>query len=403
MKYKNTLLAKSLLLGAVALFFVQCNEADDKLETGGDIVITDSIPTTGVYNVEATDLVVTPNFRQLEVSWKAPVNEKPAFYQVEWQGVTDDRTLYTLSVNGTEATLDNLYNTEYKVTVKAVSGEFLKSKGISTTATPTADLEAPANISDLKISPMVNRVNFVWTNPEDEDFDHIIFKVKEAGVDTFLYNVNLLGITEALAFGQLKEKTEYTCTIQTFDYIGNASEELTETFRTKTEQFLQKVGDDGEPLWSIAGFSSEETGEEEPTLAANAIDGNEDTFWHSVWSGGNFAPGVSTGKCPQYIIVDLKNEYTLSGVLLYQRKGYRNGPTSAQVEVTSGNPESTRTEWTDLGTTRNMGGESTDGAQSCVLNQVVSARYVKITILSTADPDSFVRLREIDFKVLVDE
>lgn len=128
------------------------------------------------------------------------------------------------------------------------------------------------------------------------------------------------------------------------------------------------MGDDGEPLWSIAGFSSEETGEEEPTLAANAIDGNEDTFWHSVWSGGNFAPGVSTGKCPQYIIVDLKNEYTLSGVLLYQRKGYRNGPTSAQVEVTSG-----------------------------------SARYVKITILSTADPDSFVRLREIDFKVLVDE
>lgn len=402
MKYKNTLLAKSLLLGAVALFFVQCNEADDKLETGGDIVITDSLPTTGVYNVEATDLVVTPNFRQLEVSWKAPVSEKPAFYQVEWQGVTDDQTLYTQAVNGTEATLNNLYNTEYKVTVRAVSGEFLKSKGISTTATPTADHEAPANISDLKISPMASTVSFVWTNPEDEDFDHIIFKVKEAGVDTFLYNVNLLSITNVLAFGQLKEKTEYTCTIQTFDYIGNESEVMTETFRTKTEQFLKKLDDDGKPLWEIAGFSSEETkGEFAP--AANTIDGNEDTFWHSVWNGGNFAPGMSTGKCPQYIIVDLKNEYTLSGVLLYQRKGYRNGPTSAKVEVTSGNPESTTTEWIDLGTTRNMGGESTDAAQSCILNQVVSARYVKITILSTADPESFVRLREIDFKVLVDE
>lgn len=402
MKYKNTLLAKSLLLGAVALFFVQCNEADDKLETGGDIVITDSLPTTGVYNVEATDLVVTPNFRQLEVSWKAPVSEKPAFYQVEWQGVTDDQTLYTQAVNGTEATLNNLYNTEYKVTVKAVSGEFLKSKGISTTATPTADHEAPANISDLKISAMASTVSFVWTNPEDEDFDHIIFKVKEAGVDTFLYNVNLLSITNVLAFGQLKEKTEYTCTIQTFDYIGNESEVMTETFRTKTEQFLEKLDDDGKPLWEIAGFSSEETGGE-TAPAANAIDGNENTFWHSVWSSGNFGPGVTSGKCPQYIIVDLKNEYTLSGVLLYQRKGYRNGPTSAKVEVTSGNPESATTEWIDLGTTRNMGGESTDAAQPCILNQVVSARYVKITILTTADPDSFARLREIDIKVLVDE
>lgn len=402
MKYKNTLLAKSLLLGAVALFFVQCNEADDQLETGGDIVITDSLPTTGVYHVEATDLSVTPGLRQLEVSWKAPVGEQPAFYLVEWQGVTDDKTIYTKAIEGTAATLNNLYNTEYKVTVKAVSGEFLKSTGISTTATPTADHVAPANVSDLQVNIMASSVSFAWTNPEDEDFDHTILKIQEKGVDTFLYVVNLISLTEGQAFGQLKEKTEYTYSFQTFDYIGNASEEITETFRTKTEQFLPKVDEDKKPLWSIAGFSSEETrGEMAP--AANAIDGDEDTFWHSVWNGGNFAPGVTTGKCPQYIIVDLKNEYTLSEVLLYQRKGYRNGPTSAKVEVTSGNPESSTTEWIDLGTTRNMGGESSDAAQPCLLNQVVSARYVKITILTTADPESYARLREIDFKVLVDE
>lgn len=400
MKYKNTLLAKSLLLGAVALFFVQCNEADDKLETGGDIVITDSLPTTGVYNVEATDLVVTPNFRQLEVSWKAPVSEKPAFYQVEWQGVTDDQTLYTQAVNGTEATLNNLYNTEYKVTVKAVSGEFLKSKGISTTATPTADHEAPANIGDLKISPMASTVSFVWTNPEDEDFDHIIFKVKEAGVDTFLYNVNLLSITDVLAFGQLKEKTEYTCTIQTFDYIGNASEEMTETFRTKTEQYLPKVDEDKNPLWSIAGFSSEETGGD-AGQAANAIDGKEDTFWHSVWSSGNFGPGVTTGKLPQYIIIDLQNDYTLSGVLLYRRNGNSNGPTSAKVEVTSDDPNMASANWIDLGTTKNLGGDKENGGLTCVLNQVATARYVKITVLTSAN--GFAQVREVDIKVLVDE
>lgn len=400
MTLKNRLSVKSLLLGFVALLFIQCNESDEGVTTGGDIVITDSLPTSGVYEAVPSDLSISPALRQLTVSWKAPSGAKPAFYLVEWQGITHDQTIYTQSVNDTEVTLTGLYNTEYKVTVKAVSDRYLKSQGISATAKPIEDLEAPANVSDLKINPLASTVNFSWINPEDEDFDHIILKVREENVDTFLYEVNLLSIHDMQAFGQLKEGHTYDYSIQTFDYIGNASEPLTGTFSTKFEQLLPKVDEDNRPLWEIVDYSSQET-VGDPGNAANAIDGDNGTYWHSVWYDGQFGPGVTTGKLPQFIVIDLKADYTLSGVQLYRRNGNSNGPTSAKVEATSDDPTLATAKWIDLGTTKNLGGDSNNGALTCVLNQVATARYVKITVLTSNN--GYAQVREVDIKVLVDK
>lgn len=401
MKFKGILLVKLLLLSFITLSFIQCNESDEKLTTGGDIIITDSLPTGGTYSVEPTNLDVISGLRQLKVSWEAPANETPAFYLVEWQGITSDQTVYSQSVNETEITLTNLYNTEYKVTVRAVSDKFVKSQGITKTVTPIEDHEGPENISGLEISPLASTVNFTWTNPEDEDFDHIVLKIQEQGVDTFLYAENLVSIYEAKAFGLLKEGQAYSYFIQTFDYIGNASEILEGTFNTKFEQLLKKVDDNEKPLWEIADFSSQET-RGDNGYAANAIDGKENTFWHSVWNGGDFHAGVSSGAVPQYITIDLKEDYTLSGVLLYRRSGNSGGPTSAKIELTSGDPLLGATQWIDLGTTKDLPGKTENGALSCVLNQVATGRYVRITIL-TVGSGNYAMLREVDIKALVDK
>lgn len=403
MKFKYLILTKLLLLSGLALLFVQCNESDDKVTTGGDIIITDSLPTSGSYDVEPINLELVSGLRQLQINWEAPAEGKPAFYLVEWQGVNSDKTLYSQSVDGTEFTATGLYNTPYKVTVKAVSGDFLKSQGISATQTPIEDHDAPSPVADLEITPLATAVSFTWTNPTDEDFDHTVLKIQENGVDTFLYVENLLSIHNATAFGQLKETTEYSYSIQTFDYIGNPSTLVSGTFKTRREAMLEKLDADGNPLWEIADFSSQETGGEGANngRAAMAIDGKTNTFWHSVWSSGDYNATTTSGKLPQYIVIDVKKEITLSGVQLYRRDGNSNGPTSAKIEITANDPLLPTTEWVDLGTTKNLGGDKNNGALECVLTSAGTGQYVRITILSSNN--SYAQVREVEMKVLLDD
>ncbi|WP_025143804.1 discoidin domain-containing protein [Pedobacter jeongneungensis] len=76
-------------------------------------------------------------------------------------------------------------------------------------------------------------------------------------------------------------------------------------FSTKTE--LSKTG------WSVAGFSSQETGED--GKAINVIDGSTSTFWHSRWSS-------NAASYPHYLTIDLGSAKTVNGGLsLTQRAG----------------------------------------------------------------------------------
>ncbi|MBK7979296.1 MAG: discoidin domain-containing protein [Ignavibacteriae bacterium] len=70
--------------------------------------------------------------------------------------------------------------------------------------------------------------------------------------------------------------------------------------------------------WSIIYFDSEETSGEDGA-AANAIDGDENTFWHTEWSG-------STPAQPHEIQIDLGNSYNLKGMKYLPRQdGGTNG------------------------------------------------------------------------------
>jgi len=69
--------------------------------------------------------------------------------------------------------------------------------------------------------------------------------------------------------------------------------------------------------WKVLYVDSEENFAE-GDLAENAIDGNPDTFWHTLWS----APHPSH---PHTVVVDLGGEQQLSGVRLLPRQDSPNG------------------------------------------------------------------------------
>lgn len=67
--------------------------------------------------------------------------------------------------------------------------------------------------------------------------------------------------------------------------------------------------------WSIDSFTSEEDKQDGPATAVKLIDGNDGTFWHSVWSGGREVQG------PFDIVVDLKKLTGISSVRCVRRSG----------------------------------------------------------------------------------
>lgn len=66
--------------------------------------------------------------------------------------------------------------------------------------------------------------------------------------------------------------------------------------------------------WKLTNFSDEETsGEGENGRAAQAIDGNNSTYWHSQWK-------PSKASFPHYLIMDAGVETTIDGISLYQER-----------------------------------------------------------------------------------
>lgn len=71
--------------------------------------------------------------------------------------------------------------------------------------------------------------------------------------------------------------------------------------------------------WTLVKFSDEETeGEGDNGRAAQAVDGNSSTYWHSQWKTSRVA-------YPHYLIFDAGEETIINGISLYQAResGYR--------------------------------------------------------------------------------
>lgn len=402
MKLKLMNICKALLILLISVGMVRCNENEEIAGSGGEIEIRDSLP-VGKYEVAVSDIQVTSGERTLNVSWDAPGNTSQlAYYQVEWQGRNTDTTLYTAPTTATSYRITHLYNDEYSIRITAVATTMQKSDPVAAEGffSPLEDTQAPENVSDFQVTPVATSAAFNWVNPTDEDFDRILVKVRRTDTVGWFLVDTLSAIESTLSVVGLQERSEYEYNIQTLDYIGNISEAIEGTFKTKMEVQLEKLDADGNPLWSIVDFSSQETRGDDG-YARNAIDGKDNTFWHSVWYGGDFSDGTTSGNLPQYIVVDLKQDVIPSVVMLYRRDGASTGPTSVKVESTLEEPLSKNTEWNDLGT-HTLNGGTDNGALPCNISVLKTARYIKITVLSAAS-GNYAIVREINVKALVDE
>lgn len=120
--------------------------------------------------------------------------------------------------------------------------------------------------------------------------------------------------------------------------------------------------------WKIVDFSSEEASGEGPNngRAVFALDGNNNTFWHSQWKNGAPAP-------PHYITIDMGQSKRILGSAVVDRQNVNSGrPEHVELFVSTNG-----TDWSVAyaGDLLNIG-----EMQKMFFSQAVTARYVKFQV-----------------------
>ena len=135
--------------------------------------------------------------------------------------------------------------------------------------------------------------------------------------------------------------------------------------------------------WKIIAVSSEET-KAESTPATNAIDGNDNTFWHTKWQG-------TPDEFPHELTIDLGSEYNLQGLTYLARQNGDNGMIG-QFELYASND---LTDWGEPVTKGRFRNEKR--LQAAPLAKPVSARYVRVVAISSINGQPFASAAEIGF------
>ncbi|MFI6642768.1 discoidin domain-containing protein [Streptomyces sp. NPDC050504] len=121
--------------------------------------------------------------------------------------------------------------------------------------------------------------------------------------------------------------------------------------------------------WTAAASDEETSGED--GRAANVLDGDPDTQWHSRWTG-------TAAPLPHHITIDMKTSRTVSALSYQPRRAGTNGRIGAYTVTTStdgttfGAPVATGT-WRD-----------DDTVKGATFTSAVTARYVRLTATTEA-------------------
>ncbi len=118
-------------------------------------------------------------------------------------------------------------------------------------------------------------------------------------------------------------------------------------------------------------------------VAANAIDGDPDTFWHTRWTPHN-------DPMPHHLVVDLVRQMTIKGITCLPRQDMANGRIAEAEVFVSNDPKSwgvpvARTKWPNAGE-----------LQTVAFPQPVSARYLKLVVKSEVNRNAFAAVAELD-------
>ncbi|WP_239117578.1 discoidin domain-containing protein [Paractinoplanes ferrugineus] len=158
--------------------------------------------------------------------------------------------------------------------------------------------------------------------------------------------VRLTALTEAGRRGPWTSAAE-------INLLGRPDPRLTRTGWTATADSQETVGEDGR--------------------AANALDGDPDTLWHTVWSDAN-APGL-----PHTYTIDMKSNQLVGGLSYLPRQDSSLNGLIGQYRIQTSTDNAT---WTDRVTAQSFATTST--AMQTVVFPSTTARYLRITVTSSS-------------------
>jgi len=139
---------------------------------------------------------------------------------------------------------------------------------------------------------------------------------------------------------------------------------------------MQKVGA------RVISTDSEEAGCE----AANVIDGNTNTIWHTAWNGS--APGL-----PHELVIELASPTTIRGCKLLPRQdGNRNGWIKQfSIDLSNDGQTWNRHATADL--------EPTAEAKQILIDQATEARFIKLTVTKVFTDQPYASLAELELLI----
>ncbi len=123
-------------------------------------------------------------------------------------------------------------------------------------------------------------------------------------------------------------------------------------------------------------------------VAANAVDGDADTIWHTRWQ-------PSSDPMPHHLTVDLGRTVTLNGITYLPRQDMANGRIAECEVYCSLDPAS----W--AAPTAKVKWPNTDQLQTVHFKRAVTARYLKIVAQSEVNGNPYASIAELD--VLTDD
>lgn len=134
--------------------------------------------------------------------------------------------------------------------------------------------------------------------------------------------------------------------------------------------------------WTISDFSTQEDngGEGDTGRAADILDDNLETYWHSCWSG-------CTATAPHYIVIDMGAEIEVEGIRFAQRQTLSRAVKDIEIQISSDN-----TTWESMG---DFALQNVATEQDIDFGAAKTYRYLKVIIKASHDGTDNAAMAEI--------
>ncbi len=204
--------------------------------------------------------------------------------------------------------------------------------------------------------------------------------VPSRGIAPILFQTDSSGLTNITSDGPFEVSSDGTVWKR---FKGPFAVEASTRLRVKGKGFSSVIALEPPPaklLWK-ASATSFQPNEGEPQ---NAIDGNPGTFWHTRWSPSVLRP-------PHALTLSFGRPYTFQKLLITGRRGGNENGSLREYEIYISDDGQN---WSEALTKGSL--QRTESTQTIHLPRLVTARYLKLTVLNTYWNEGFVSISEID-------